>query len=77
MKRYKAVMGEDAIYLSRSDQIEKYRDLGCDIYEVDESGKETCIIASGKMLLSAVNDIEVEKRITGGWRSGAEDGTEK
>lgn len=66
MKRYMAVNGESAIYLSRAEQIEKYRENGCSIYEID--GIKTTLIAGPEKALEV--EIEFGRKETGGLSSG-------
>ena len=66
MKRYKAVNGDTAVFLTKTEQIEKFRSAGCKIYEVDEQGRERLV---GGPERSIDEGIQVEQRITGGFRN--------
>lgn len=64
MKRYYAAKEGTGIYLSRTEQIERYREAGWDIYEVDSGENVRCVPRE------SVTNIEIESKKTGGIKIG-------
>lgn len=62
MKRYLAVKEESAIYLSHTGQIEKYRQAGCTVYELD--GDKKTVIADPDRVSD--KEIKIEIALRGG-----------